>query len=52
MDDHVDLGILDSTDPARKRRIVPPEVLEERGKGVGPRVLALVDSEDHVTVAK
>jgi hypothetical protein len=50
VDDDVDLRILDSADPSRERRVVTGEVLQECGKGVRPRVLALVDAEDRVAL--
>ncbi len=52
VDDDVDLRILDPADPSRERRVMPSKVLQEGGKRVRPRVLALVDAEDRVALAK
>ena len=51
VDDEVDLRVLDAVDPAAERGVVAGEVLQEIGKLVRPRVLALVDAEYLVAVA-
>jgi hypothetical protein len=50
MNDQVDVGVLDAVDPAWERCVVSREVLEQVAKLAGPRVLALVDTEDLVPV--
>jgi hypothetical protein len=51
VDDDVDPRVLDAADPARERRIVAGEVLEQVAEVVRPGVDALVDAEDLVAVA-
>ena len=48
--DEVDLRVLDTVDPAAEGGIVPGEILEEVRKLIRPRVQALVDAEDLMSV--
>jgi hypothetical protein len=51
VDDEIDIGILDTIDPAAEGRVVAGEILEQIPEFVGPRVLALVYTEDVVPFA-
>ena len=52
VDDHVGGRVLDSTDAALHRGVVPGEVLQQVAEVVRPRVQALVDAEDIVALGE